>query len=74
MYSHFFQPCITEPTRIVGRNKPLIDNILINTSTKSLNAWNIADKISDHLPNLIVQNLKEERFKIKNTNKECEEF
>ena len=23
MYSHFFQPCITEPTRIVGRSKPL---------------------------------------------------
>ena len=65
MYYHFFQSCITEPTRIVGRNKPsLIDNILINTCTKSLNAGNISDKISDHLSNfLIIQNLKEERLK-----------
>ena len=67
MYSHFFQPCIIEPTRIVGRNKPsLIDNIFINTCSKSLNAGSIIDKISDHLPNfLIIQNLKEERLKRK---------
>ena len=65
MYSHFFQPCITEHTKIAGRNKPsLIDNIFINTCTKSLNAGNSIDKISDHLPNfLIIQNLKEERLK-----------
>ena len=64
MYSHLFQPCITEPIRIVDRNKPsLIDNIFINTCTKSLIAWNIIDKISDHLPNfLIIQNLKGERL------------
>ena len=67
MYSNFFQPCITEPTRIAGRNKlSLIDNIFINTCTKSLNAGNIIDKISDHLPNfLIIQNVKEERLKQK---------
>ena len=67
MYSHFFEPCITEPTRIVGRNKPsLIDNIFINACTKSLNAGNITDKISDHLSNfLIIQNLKEEKIKRK---------
>ena len=30
IYSHFFQPGVTEPTRIVGKNKPvLIDNIYI---------------------------------------------
>ena len=64
VHSHFFQPCITEPTRIVGRNKPfLIDNIFINTCTRSLNAGNIIDKISDYLPNfLIIQNFKEERL------------
>ena len=40
MYSHFFQTCITEPTTIVGENKPsLIDNIFINTCTKSLKCW-----------------------------------
>ena len=67
MCFHFFQPNFTEPTRIVGRNKPsLIDNIFINTCTKSLNAGNIIDKISDHLPNfLIIQNLKEGRLKWK---------
>ena len=66
MYSHFFQPCITEPTRIVVRNKPLIDYIFINTCAKSLNAGNIIGKISDHLPNfLIIHNLKEERLKQK---------
>ena len=68
MYSHFFQPCITEPKRTAGRNKPsLIDNIIINTCTKSRNVGgNIIDKISDHLPNfLIIQNLMEERLKSK---------
>ena len=64
MYSHFFQPCITEPIRIVRKNKPfLTDNMFIHVRTKSLNAENIIDKISDHLPNfLIIQNLKEERL------------
>ena len=39
MYSHFFQLCITEPTRVVGRNKPsLIDNISKNVCTRGLNA------------------------------------
>ena len=28
MGSHLFQSCIIEPTRIVGRNKPLTDNNL----------------------------------------------
>ena len=41
MYFHVIQPCITEPTRIVGRNKTsLIDNIFINTVNKNLNAIN----------------------------------
>ena len=64
MYSHFFQPCITEPIGIVRKNKPfLTDNMFIHVRTKSLNAENIIDKISDHLPNfLIIQNLKEERL------------
>ena len=67
MYSYFFQPCITEPTRILGRNKPsLIDNIFINTCTKNRNAGNIIDNISDHLQNfLIIQNLNEGRLKQK---------
>ena len=61
---------------MLGRNKPfLIDNILINTCTKSLNAGNIIDKISDHLPNfLIIQNLKEERLKQKIQIKDMKNF
>ena len=77
MYSHFFQPCITEPKRTAGRNKPsLIDNIIINTCTKSRNVGgNIIDKISDHLPNfLIIQNLKEERLKQKIQIKDMKNF
>ena len=64
MYSHSFQPCITEPTIIVGRNKAsLINYVFINACSKRLNAGNIIDKISDHLPNfLIIYNLKEERL------------
>ena len=61
---------------MLGRNKPsLIDNILINTCTKSLNTGNIIDKISDHLPNfLIIQNLKEERLKQKIQIKDMKNF
>ena len=61
---------------MLGRNKPsLIDNILINICTKSLNAGNIIDKISDHLPNfLIIQNLKEERLKQKIQIKDMKNF
>ena len=66
MYSHFFLPCFTEYTGIVGRNKTLIGNVFINTCTKNRNDGNIISKISDHLPNfLITQNLKEERLKRK---------
>ena len=76
MYSHFFQPRMTKPTRVVVRNKPsLIDNIFINTCTKSLNAGNITDKTSDHLPNfLIIQNLKEERLKRKIQTRDMKNF
>ena len=36
MYSNFLQPCITEPTRIVGNNRPAFaDNIFINTYNKN---------------------------------------
>ena len=75
-YCRFFQSCITEPTRIVGRNKSsLIDNIFTNTCTKSLNAGNIIDKTSDHLLNfLIIQNLKKERLKQKIQIKDMKNF
>ena len=50
IYSHFFQPFIAEPTRIIGRNKSsLIDNIFINACTKSLNAGNITKFLTIYL-------------------------
>ena len=58
MFSNFFQPCILEPTRIVGNNRPtLIDNIFINTIEKEIYSGNLISKLSDHMPNfIIVQN------------------
>ena len=60
MYSNFLQPCILEPTRIVGDNRPsLIDNIFINTYDKPILSGNFINKISDHMPNFaIVRDLK----------------
>ena len=61
MYSIYFQLCIIEPNRIVGRNKPsLMDNIFF---TEKLQAGSLTDKITDHMPNfLIIQNLAEEHL------------
>lgn len=45
MYSNFLQPCITELTRALGKNRPtLIDNIFANTYYKQLFAGNFLDK------------------------------
>ena len=53
MCSNFLQPCITEPARIVGNNRPaLIDTIVINTYKKNVNSGNITEKISDNMPTL----------------------
>ena len=61
MYSHFLQPFILEPTRIVNNNRSsLLDNIFTNTHNKTLNSGNLSDKISDHMPNfLIIENIPE---------------
>ena len=49
IYCNFFQPCRTEPTRIICKNESsLIDHIFINTCTQQLNAGHLVDKISDH--------------------------
>ena len=54
MLNNGYQPCITEPTRIANGNKPsLVDNIFSNTIEKCISG-NILDKISDHLPNLLI--------------------
>ena len=55
MYSNILQLCITEPTRIVGNNRPaLIYNIFINTYNKNVNSGNIKEKVSDHMPNFVI--------------------
>ena len=67
MYSNFFQPCFTELTRIVARNKPsLIGYIFINSCNRTLHGGNLFNKAFDHLPNLIlVLNLNEQKLKTK---------
>ena len=60
IYCDFFQPCITEPARVVSKKKlSLTDHIFINTCTKQLNVSNLVDKISDHLPNFLIISQKE---------------
>ena len=55
MFSNFFQPCITEPTRVVDRDRPsLIDNIFSNVIDKKIVSGNILSKISDHMPNFLI--------------------
>ena len=62
MYENLRQACISKPTRIVNNQNPtLIDNIFVNTIESPV-CGNLIDKISDHLPNLIIlenQNIKE---------------
>jgi hypothetical protein len=59
MIDNGYQPCITEPTRIVNGNKPsLVDNIFCN-SVENCASGNLFDKISDHLPSfIIIENIK----------------
>ena len=55
MYSNFLHPCITEPTRLIKKQKPsLINNIFVNFFNKKVISGNLFDKISDHLPNFVV--------------------
>ena len=57
LYNHFFQPCITEPTRIIKNQKPsIVDNIFTNILNKDILSGNIKAKITDHLPNFIIIN------------------
>ena len=71
MYSNFLQPCILEPTRIVGNNRPsLIDNIFINTYDKPILSGNFINKISDHMSNFaivrdILEKIKTKKIKIR---------
>ena len=59
MLNNSYQPCISEPTRIIHGNKPsLVDNIFSNSIDKCISG-NILDKISDHLPSFVIfENIK----------------
>ena len=68
MNSDFLQPCLTEPTRALGKSKPtFIDNIFRNTAGKPFFAGNFLDKVSDHLPNILIKalSLKEKNRRLK---------
>ena len=71
MLSFSYQPCITEPSRIMKGNKPsLVDNIFSNSVEKCISG-NILDKISDHLPNFVIfENVKKKTIpnKVKRRN------
>ena len=70
--SHFLQPCITEPTRMIAGQRPsIVDNIFTNIFEKSLNSGNLDDKITDHLPNFsfivdFIDQQKNKKIRIKN--------
>ena len=67
MLDNGFQPCITEPTRIVSGNKPsLVDNIFSN-SIETCSSGNLFDKISDHLPSFVIIQTIKNKPKIKST-------
>ena len=58
MISNWFTPQILGPTRITEHQKEsLIDNIFINFSDLHCLSGNLFEKISDHLPNFIIENL-----------------
>ena len=59
MLDNSYQPCITEPTRIVNKSNPsLIDNIFSN-SVEACISGNLFEKITDHMPSfVIVENVK----------------
>ena len=67
MNSNLDLPCITEPTRIVDKQKPtLIDNIFVNRFGKELKSGNLIKEISDCLPNFTnIKNINKKTSKQK---------
>ena len=54
MHTHFLKSGILEPTRIVAKNRPsLQDIIFINTIGKKVSSGNSLDKISHRMPNFV---------------------
>ena len=51
MYSHFLQPFINEPTRMIAGQRPSIVDIFTDIFEKNLNSSILIDKRTDHLLN-----------------------
>ena len=49
MFSQYFLPYITKPTRITRNTKTLIDNIYYNKPLNNIISGNLSNIISDHL-------------------------
>ena len=50
LYSNYFYPIITVPTRVTEKSATLIDNILTNSGDKVLSSGTLCVDISDHFP------------------------
>lgn len=50
LYSNYFFPIITEPTRVTDKSATLIDNILTNSGDKVFSSGTLCVDISDHFP------------------------
>ena len=67
MYPNFLHPCITEPTRLIRKQKPsLIDNVFVHFFNKKKISGNLFYKIPDHLPNFVfIKDINNKETKIK---------
>ena len=61
LYSHFFIPTITSPTRVTSTNSSLLDNIFTNNPKISHQGIIVSD-FSDHYPVFLIANEKDKLF------------
>ena len=57
MFSHFFLPYVTAPTRITRNTKTFIDNICSNKSLHNIIRGNLSSMFSDHLIQFLIKHL-----------------
>ena len=55
MYTNFYLPSITTPTRVTTHSKTLIDNVFLNNTEDGLISGNIILTFSDHFPQFLLQ-------------------
>ena len=56
MYSYYFLPLITRPTRFTSTSATLIDNIMTNVFNDAIVSGIFVSDVSDHLPVVYVSN------------------